>query len=134
MQNEPQSSWCGICSAPMLSSCSSSGLLIFQIKRQRFCGGHRTALCSPLICILAHCTAGRLHEPTALTPHHRKHDKAFSSSGTSSQCSSALKGDATSVLSARHTTATHRSEYTFFSQVFSLHRYPSVGVSFCLLY
>lgn len=47
----------------------------------------------------------------------QEHDEAFSCSGTSSQCSSALTGDPTSVLSARHTTATHRSEYAFFSQV-----------------
>lgn len=71
VQNEPQSSRCGICSAPTFSSCSSSGLLTFQIQRQRFCGGHRAAPCSHLICILAQCTAGKRHEPTALTPHYR---------------------------------------------------------------
>lgn len=69
------------------------------------------------------------HEPTALTPHYRNMTR-LSASGTSSQCSSALTGDPTSVLSARHTTATHRSEYTFFSQVLpftDIHPWVSVS-------
>ena len=82
---------------------------------------------SLLISILAHCTAGKLHEPMVLTPHYRKHDKAFSCSGTSPQCNSALQWDTTSVLSARHTGQNIRYFHKSFPFT-DIHSWVSVSV------
>lgn len=107
-----------ICSAPTLSSCSSSGLLIFQIKRQRFCGGHRTAPCSPLICILAHCTAGKPHEPTALTPHYKKHGKASAAAAPHLNATQPLKEMRLQSSLSSHNGDTQVRIYILFTSLF----------------